>query len=941
MTGKMYTRVIKPFFDAKGGDLEFLIAPGPISGAASCDQPSLYMRHPTLRATLRIVAIYAVVSVAWIFFSDRLLNLIAADSIILTQLQTYKGWFFVLASSALLFFLLSREHSSRSWVESELRKSEESLRLEDLRLQALGKINRIADLALLEIADFALQEALDLTHSLQGYIAVINRPKSTLHIQTRRINNQTESFTVPLKDLDLFPESSDWATVARQRQPLIIEKPVGLPFLSVAPSKLDGLPQQLLVPVFEEGSLVGITGLSRTEEPYTEADLRQLTLLVEGFWKIVERNGIMEALRESQSRLMAAVENLPFDFWMQDENGCFVLQNETSLQTWGDLIGKQLPETQVEPDIQAVWDRNVQSASRGEVVRMEVTYPGREHLGTFFNITAPVLDGDTPRGILGINIGISMIKQRERELQALVTIAGALRSATSLEEMHEIALDQVMDLLHVEGVSLLTADRSSRDVVVELGRGSWSHLSGRSAPREGTISEKILSLGEIYWNNNFQAEDQLAFPEMKENMISAACVPLIAEQTTFGAIWIGSLFPLSENQVKLLRAIIDISANAMYRAMLNEQTEHHLQRLTILRSIDLAISASLDSRLTLNILLNQVTSQLKLDAAAIYLYDPQDRVLTYSAGRGLQAININSAKFALGEGLPGRVASERKIQIVSNLRNLEEIPSNLTEIPEEENITYIGLPLISKGDVKGVLELYSRKPIPSNPDWIDFLKAISTQAAIAIDNAVLVDQLQQSNTDLKSAYDATIEGWSRALELRDRETEGHSRRVANLTVRLCKTMGIQDEELETIRRGVLLHDIGKMAIPDKVLLKPGPLTADEWDIMKKHPQYAYELLSSIPYLRSAVDIPFAHHERWDGRGYPRGLRGYSIPLAARIFAIVDVWDALSSDRPYRSAWSIEHIHSYLLSQAGKRFDPQIVAVFLEKFLEKNLLHQQM
>jgi putative nucleotidyltransferase with HDIG domain len=638
---------------------------------------------------------------------------------------------------------------------------------------------------------------------------------------------------------------------------------------------------------------------------------------------------------------MAAVENLPFDFWMQDENGCFVVQNESSIQTWGELTGKKLPETHLEPEIQAVWDRNIQKALRGEVVRMEVTYPGHEQLGTFYSITAPVMDEDTPSGILGINIGISMIKQRERELQALVTMAGALRSVKSQAEMREITLVQVMDLLHVDGASLISMDFSNREVFIELGWGSWAHFTGRKAASEGKIIERILGSGEIYWNNNFQAESDLAFPEMKENMISAACVPLIAEHTTIGALAIGSLFPLSENQVKLLQAMVDISGNAIYRAMVNEQKEHHLQRLTILRAIDSAISTSLDSRLTLNILLNQVTNQLKLDAAAIYLIDNYDRSLSYSAGRGLRSINVNPAHFELGEGLPGRVAAERRIQIIPDLHALAEIPANLVDIPAGEKITYIGLPLISKGDVKGVLELYSRTPIPSNPDWIDFLKAISTQAAIAIDNAELVNQLQRSNTDLKLAYDATIEGWSRALELRDRETEGHSRRVANLTVQLCRSMGMLDEALENIRRGVLLHDIGKMAIPDRVLLKPGPLTADEWEIMKKHPQYAYELLSSIPYLSASMDIPFSHHERWDGKGYPRGLKGRNIPLAARIFAIVDVWDALSSDRPYRSAWSVEHIRSYLIGQAGKRFDPQVVSVFIEKFLEKNIIHQQM
>jgi putative nucleotidyltransferase with HDIG domain len=200
--------------------------------------------------------------------------------------------------------------------------------------------------------------------------------------------------------------------------------------------------------------------------------------------------------------------------------------------------------------------------------------------------------------------------------------------------------------------------------------------------------------------------------------------------------------------------------------------------------------------------------------------------------------------------------------------------------------------------------------------------------AIAIDNAELVANLQQSNDELTMAYDATIEGWARALELRDAETEGHSRRVTDLTLQLARHMGLSDDDLVHIRRGAILHDIGKMAIPDRILLKPGPLTAEEWEIMRKHPTYAYEWLAPIRYLRPALDIPHYHHERWDGSGYPRGLRGQQIPLSARIFAVVDVWDALCSDRPYRAAWPYEKVRAHLRQQSGVHFDPQIVEIFL-------------
>lgn len=188
--------------------------------------------------------------------------------------------------------------------------------------------------------------------------------------------------------------------------------------------------------------------------------------------------------------------------------------------------------------------------------------------------------------------------------------------------------------------------------------------------------------------------------------------------------------------------------------------------------------------------------------------------------------------------------------------------------------------------------------------------------------------LQKSSEELQAAYEATLQGWSTALELRERETAGHSQRVVRLTLDIAHLMGIRGEDLIHIQRGALLHDIGKMGIPDRILLKPEPLTEDDWAIMHQHPVYAYKLLSRIPYLLPALDIPYCHHERWDGSGYPRGLKGEEIPLTARIFAVIDVWDALSSDRPYRPAWSKDAILSYLRNQAGKQFDPKVVEVFL-------------
>ncbi len=239
------------------------------------------------------------------------------------------------------------------------------------------------------------------------------------------------------------------------------------------------------------------------------------------------------------------------------------------------------------------------------------------------------------------------------------------------------------------------------------------------------------------------------------------------------------------------------------------------------------------------------------------------------------------------------------------------------------------MPLFAKGQLKGVLEVLHRTALDPDPEWFDFLNALATQAALAIDNSTLFEGLQRSNLELSMAYDATIEGWSHALDMRDKETEGHTQRVSEMTVQLARSMGLGDAELVQVRWGSLLHDIGKMGVPDGILLKPGPLTDEEWVTMRKHPTFAYEMLAPIHYLRLALDIPYCHHEKWDGTGYPRGLQGEQIPLVARIFAVVDVWDALNSDRPYRPAWTREKALEHIRSGAGTHFDPDVVKAFLQ------------
>jgi HD-GYP domain-containing protein (c-di-GMP phosphodiesterase class II) len=284
----------------------------------------------------------------------------------------------------------------------------------------------------------------------------------------------------------------------------------------------------------------------------------------------------------------------------------------------------------------------------------------------------------------------------------------------------------------------------------------------------------------------------------------------------------------------------------------------------------------------------------------------------------------------LGEGYAGRAVLSRQPVFTKDVRPENDVGRKY--IFDQEGFISFGVyPLIAKGEVKGVLEIFHRSMLTPDQEWFDYFEALAGQAAIAVHNAELFYNISRTNLELIAAYDDTIEGWSRALEMRDRETVGHSRRVTQMTIRLARELDYPEEDLTILRQGVLLHDIGKMGIPDSILLKPGPLNEEEWASMRRHPEYARDFLNSIPHLRTTAVVPYTHHERWNGSGYPQGLSGESIPLASRVFMVVDVWDALSHERPYKTAWPQADVLKYLSDNAGILFDPKVVSVFLELY----------
>lgn len=401
-------------------------------------------------------------------------------------------------------------------------------------------------------------------------------------------------------------------------------------------------------------------------------------------------------------------------------------------------------------------------------------------------------------------------------------------------------------------------------------------------------------------------------------------------------VWARS-YPVRDESGEIIRysgIAEDITARkASEQALLDSyrRIEQNLMRLTVLRKIDQAITTHTDMVTMASVVLNHITELPEVDAALLFdghhLPEPVN-------GGNLRLVGVAGVPL---ETLDGPALAWLRQQADQAVReklpifdaNLDGQCPGTIQLKDELGFSVCAfLPVASKGMMMGVLALLGCMPCVTDPDQQQFFQSLALQTAIAMDNVAMFRGIIESHEKLSQAYEATIRGWAGALELRDKETRGHSDRVMRLATRLARRLGMSDEDMVHFQRGVLLHDIGKMAIPDSVLLKPGKLTEEEWILMRQHPRYAYEMLKEIEYLRPALDVPYCHHEKWDGTGYPRGLKGEQIPYMARIFSVVDAWDALTSERPYRPAWTYDDARDYLIKQSGKQFDPQVLQVFL-------------
>lgn len=356
-----------------------------------------------------------------------------------------------------------------------------------------------------------------------------------------------------------------------------------------------------------------------------------------------------------------------------------------------------------------------------------------------------------------------------------------------------------------------------------------------------------------------------------------------------------------------------------------------VSELSTLLKVSSALASTLELSEVLQVAIESATDLINLNTGAIYILENEALYLGATTPPlptqfpdELRVAQLNDHPH-IKETLTTKAPVYLKDTRVTSLTFAEKIV-----VDSRKLVSILYYPLVLKGKSIGAFIVGTTSEIRQfSEKEIDLCNILSHQVSLAVANAQLYTEAQQAIVKLTHAYDATLEGWSRVLDMRDHVTDRHTHRVADLTVDLARKMGIPASDLGEIRRGALLHDIGKMGIPDAILQKPDVLTDAEWAVMKKHPELAYQFLAHISYLVPALDIPLCHHEKWDGTGYPRQLKGEQIPLSARIFAVVDVYDALTSNRPYRKAWSRKDALTYIQEQSGKHFYPEAVRAFLE------------
>ncbi len=683
---------------------------------------------------------------------------------------------------------------------------------------------------------------------------------------------------------------------------------VGKPILDRVHSAFHQIALTRAKDIIEQGTSVPVVEqrLLKLDGTIIDAEVQSTSILYDGelafhtsMRDVTARKQAESALRKSEHFAKVISDNLPgmLGYWTPDLRCTFANKEynswfgRTAEQMHGiymqDLMGDELFQRN-EPYARA--------ALRGEDQQFERTLvkPNGETRYTWVQYISHYLNGEV-QGFFVLVTDITSVKLSQEQIR-----------------VSEEKWRSLFEILPV-GISVLDTDHALTEFNPALAKIMGVNIEGLG---DSIYKQRkyIHSDGSLMPPEEFPSTRAI----QEQTVIQSVEVGIVKEDG--GTIWTEvSAAPLLLPGLECVIVTTDITER--------KQKKHELETLANIS----AILRKADSRADmLSIFLDQLTSLQNANGAAIALYDPATGESVIELAMG-EFVSETGQRLAPNVGMVGHVIKTGKLYLNNEARSdtLFSKPALLKNID-----ALVCVPLIAHAETIGAVWV-GRKGFINEYD-LRLLTSIADMVANTIHRMTLYEQTQLDALELAQAYDSTIEGWSHALDLRDNETEGHSLRVTEMALRLAQTAGMTEEELVHIRRGALLHDIGKMGIPDAILLKPGKLTDEEWVTMRKHPQYAYDMLSFIDYLRPALEIPYCHHERWDGTGYPRGLKGEQIPLSARLFAVADVWDALCSNRRYREGWTHEKVLEHIRKQTGTHFDPRAVEIFFQVMNKENL-----
>ncbi len=658
--------------------------------------------------------------------------------------------------------------------------------------------------------------------------------------------------------------------------------------------------------------------------------------------RIFEQNQAKPAIIFDENHYRDFLESSPAGIFVyQDQK--IILANQAALgifntETPSQLVGKTVDNLVRQDDLVMI-EKRIEKILAGHLVESPIEVKFKQQNDTL--VDAQVVDTlISYQGRPAIQVMLldaskqkkaqALQHRHQTELNAFNRIVKILQYASLKDEALPTLLSETLLALDMSDGCILLHQPQTNTIQMSVATGWFEKFHDLVIKPGMGISSAVFTSGKTFITDDFSKEPRVYATAIPPGW-GGACVPIQSKEKTIGVIFVSCKLPrqITASEVQLLEAIAHIAGISLHRMKLLDYSMSQLEIQDAYHTIDQAIAGLYDLPMTLEIICKQAVKILAADAVNILLYSPHDHSLKYVAGDGFKNTKYQQAQGKLGQGYSGQAALEKQTVQIDNLATVKPPFERMSLLENEAFLSYTAAPLIAKGTLKGVIEIFHCSSFNRDSAWMSHVSSLAFQTAVAIDDLQIYHRLQRNNLELRQAYDTTIASWSQALESHHREPEGHTERVTALTLRLAKAMRVDDEDLVHIQRGALLHNMGKLLVPDSILQKTGPLTEEEQEIYQKHPTNAFTMLSPISYLRPALEIPFCHHEKWDGSGYPRGLKGKQIPLAARIFVVANLWESLRSNRPQGKCWPEEEILAHLRSQSGVHFDPVVVEAFLQ------------